>query len=306
MASDEQAIVIADKEVGMQALENDLLALNAQIDVAIKLAADAESTDEQIAAMDYKDIKNVEQALSKSFKDAEEVRKKLKRDWNEPLKLAEAKYNEAMQPVKDLHERFKAARTKADEREAEEKRSKLEAAYVDFVDASGLSSLVDLLPFERICESKWTNKSCSLKKAETELTQKVAAIIADWESLKKTQYHYPEEAQAEFFRTLSLRDVNENDAHKWEEAQRIQELSTEVGVNQEFQYFDQPSSEPLPEILYCDQPIIQEAESIVANAEEQHTYIIEAVMTESQWVEVRAFFQAHDIHGKLKQVVSNG
>lgn len=284
-----------DLSVSMQTLETDILAINAQIDVAKKTCADLAVDEATLEEMPYKDVKNLEQALSKTISNAEDARKQLKKHWNEPLNIVTAKYNDAMGEVKRLHEQYKQERVGRDEAEKENKRADLEATYLDFIESSGLENLADLLPFDRILEDRWLNKSCKKEKADNELVQKVSAIVADWESLKKTQYHYPEEAQAEFFRTLSLREVNENDARKFEEAQKLEALNKEVSENQAYGQ--------APEPIY--DPIIEEAESIVADVEPIRTYIIEAHMTESQWAMVRGYLQQLGIHGSLKQVVEH-
>lgn len=299
MAEETKDVVLADNslvQIDEQQLKDGLASINDTIDATLKLVSDLAISDADLASADYKIVKSYEQELSKHIKEVDKQRIAFKKMWEVPLNVVTEKVKDALDPAKTLHERYKAQRVSIDEREAEEKREQIENAYHDFLESSGLGSLADSIPFDGVFESKWLNKTCSVVKAINDLECKVAEIIADWQSLQKGQYHYPDDAQLVFFETLSLREVNERDAKRWEEQHKLEAINKEVADSMEFRE-EHPS-------------IVAEAEQVLIDSEQDTddpvgTYIIEVVMTRSQWNMLRAFFDGNNIHGSLKRVVAN-
>ena len=172
-------------------------------------------TPETAASMDIKEAKACRADLRAISKRLNDDRKAIKKAYEAPLKEFEAAIKELdaliAEPCRVIDEAIKAR----EEAEREGRRNALEQVYRDF-----MPELVELVPFDAILDPKWLNKSFGEKKAENELCEKVAGIAADWESFKKIkpQLHFPDEAEREFWRTLSLREANEADARLREAA----------------------------------------------------------------------------------------
>ena len=103
--------------------------------------------------------------------------------------------------LKGLSTGMKSALDKV-ENEAKAHRTKeLQDFYVDFAPA-----LVPVVPFERILDPKWLNKSFGTEKAKHALADKVDAIAKDWKAVTKLAGDKPyfDVAEREFYRTLDM------------------------------------------------------------------------------------------------------
>ena len=98
------------KAVGLEALQEGILAINAKIEKALWVVPDYSITDEAMSALSYEDAKRLEQDLSKVLKEADEERKAFKSAYNKPLNEIERRYKEAVEPFTALHERYNAQR----------------------------------------------------------------------------------------------------------------------------------------------------------------------------------------------------
>lgn len=188
---------------------------------------DAEGVAELVAG-EPKIAKAWRSDLKKMSNELNEARKAVKRDYNRPLSEFEAKCKELdaliLAPWRLLDEAIKMA--EEDARAIRE--GKLEEAYLEFAPA-----LAEAVPFERLLEREWLNKSFGEARATDALLEKVTSVAKDWEAMKKMSFSFPQEAEAEFFRTLSLRQAVDYDARRAAEQERIERMKAEVAANRE-------------------------------------------------------------------------
>lgn len=245
----EEARVIENdiqKAVGLDVLQEGILAINAKIDKAVKAVSDYSISDEAMSALSYKDAKRYEQELSGMVKSADDERKAFKRDYNRPLNEIERRYKEAMEPVTALHERYKAQRLAKEQEEKDAKKEALRQHYEDF---AGL--LVPVVPYEKLHNPKWLNLTVKMTDAEIELEEKVEEIAAHWDLLKKMNFESQgvyAEIEAHFFDTLDLDSAIKYGAKLVEDRRKIEEMKAAMAQPEpEPEPTSEPEPEPMPE-----------------------------------------------------------
>lgn len=106
--------------------------------------------------------------------------------------------------------------------EKDEKRSSLVLAYRD-----NIGWVESLIPFDRIFDPKWLNKSCSLSKAKKELLQKIEDVKSDLATIQRVCGEDIEPCTTEYQKNLNLNEaINEHDRrYKSREDQRKAEAA---------------------------------------------------------------------------------
>lgn len=222
------------------ALKDGIIAINAKIDKANKAAKELGIADDALSALSYKDAKKHEQDLSGVINEAENERKAFKGSYNKPLKEIEQRYKDAIEPVKSLHARYKGQRVAMEQAEADAKEQGLREHYEAY---AGL--LVPVVPYERLHDPKWRNRSVKAADAEAELEAKVDRIAKDWESLKALSLEFYEQAEAHFFNTLDLGEAVSYNAKLVDDRRKIEELKAAMAPDPEPEPIE-PMSEPEP------------------------------------------------------------
>ncbi len=255
-------------------------------------------TPEAASMMDLKEAKACCADLRRISRELNDGRKAVKAEYNRPLAEFEERIKAIDALIKEPLATIDAAVKIEEARAKEERRAHLERAYEDFAPA-----LVPVVPFERVLEPQWLNKSFGQKKAEAAMTEKVARIAADWESFKlvRGNYAFPDEAEAEFFRTLSLRAANELDAARREEAERIARLHAEVAANrgEEPEPAFEPEAEPEPAFETEPEPEPAFEPMPEPAFEEVRTWYARLEITDSQKRTLVDVFRRVGIHGRL-------
>ena len=164
-----------------------------------------------------KEAKNDRSYLNGLKNEIEERRKAVKREYNKPLAAFEKRCKEITSIIDGASDGIKAQLDEAEERRRAGARAALEAHYREFAEL-----LAPVVPYERLHDDKWLNKSFGEVKAKKALEEKVSAVARDWDTLKAqrdSMAHY-EVAERELFRTLDLgsalnaaRAADEEDAH---------------------------------------------------------------------------------------------
>ncbi|NHM14461.1 DUF1351 domain-containing protein [Xiamenia xianingshaonis] len=185
-------------------------------------------TAEAVAGMGMKDAKACRTDLKKMSNELNDARRAIKREYNRPLADFEAHVKELDALILEPWKLLDAGIKLEEENARYARRAQLDEAYRDFAPA-----LYDVVPLERLLEREWTNKSFGETKAEDALLAKVASVAQDWEAFQKMAFSFPKEAEAEFFRTLSLRAAIEYDARRADEQARIDRMKAEVVANKE-------------------------------------------------------------------------
>lgn len=230
------------------ALKDGIIAIDAKIKKAMEAASDFGIDDEVLSELDYKDAKRCEQELSRVLTEAENERKAFKSSYNKPLSEIERRYKEAVEPAKALHARYKEQRIAREQEEKDAKEASLKEHYEAY---AGL--LAPVVPYEKLHDPKWLNRSVKAADAEAELEAKVNRIAADWESLKALSLDFYEQAEAHFFNTLDLGAAVAYNAKLAEDRRKIEEMKAAMAPEP-----DPLPVEPEPEIADEPAPIADE------------------------------------------------
>lgn len=148
-----------------------------------------------------KEAKNDRSYLNGLKSEIEERRKAVKREYNKPLAAFEKRCKEITSIIDGASDGIKAQLDEAEERRRAGARAALEAHYREFAEL-----LSPVVPYERLHDDRWLNKSFGEAKAKKALEDKVSAVARDWDTLKAqrdSMAHY-EVAERELFRTLDL------------------------------------------------------------------------------------------------------
>lgn len=148
-----------------------------------------------------KEAKNDRSYLNGLKSEIEERRKAVKREYDKPLAAFEKRCKEITSIIDGASDGIKAQLDEAEERRRAGARAALEAHYREFAEL-----LAPVVPYERLHDDKWLNKSFGEVKAKKALEEKVSAVARDWDTLKAqrdSMAHY-EVAERELFRTLDL------------------------------------------------------------------------------------------------------
>lgn len=148
-----------------------------------------------------KEAKHDRSYLNGLKSEIEERRKAVKREYSKPLAAFEKRCKEITSIIDGASDGIKAQLDEAEERRKAGARAALEAHYREFAEL-----LSPVVPYERLHDDRWLNKSFGEAKAKKVLEDKVSAVARDWDTLKAqrdSMAHY-EVAERELFRTLDL------------------------------------------------------------------------------------------------------
>lgn len=243
-----EAEVVEDKGLAVDfkpaSIEANFAALDARVSQMIEgyeeARYDLSKTD------DVKQAKRDRTYLNGIVNEIDERRKAVKREYMRPYDEFEAQANAITAKVKAASENIKAQLDEAEERRKDALYAVLKEHYEDF---AGL--LVPVVPYERIHEEKWLNKTFGEVKAESAIEEKVDKIAHDWETLKSQKDMLPhyETAERVFFDTLDL-GAGLNAAREAQAAdERIAELHDAVDDR-----FETPMPDTEPETLPEEEP----------------------------------------------------
>lgn len=246
------------------------------------------------------DVKRLSQDLSRHYREADEARKRFKREWQEPQKAVEAAFKDALAPMKELVDAYKG---ELDARNAAKRQERYEL-MCEFYEADA-PTLAELVPIERFGierDKMSVAKSWSLVKEQERLHAQLVQALNDWAALKTSHLAFEQEAEAEFFRTLSLQAALNLNAMREEEQARIDKLNAEMGVAPEPEPMPEPTPEPeqMPEPMSEPQP---EPEQAAAQPSEPvGRYCIVCDMTPAQKHGLLGYMRAAGIHGHINTI----
>lgn len=135
-------------------------------------------TEENIKA-----AKNDRAELNKLIKAIEERRKQVKNIINEPYAVFEAELKEITalinEPVALIDQQVKAF----EEKQKEEKKAAIKATYDE-----NIGDLAEVLPFEKIFDSRYLNQTYKLATAQKEIVDKIDTVKTDLETIEKSAF----------------------------------------------------------------------------------------------------------------------
>lgn len=254
---------------------------------------------EQVALMSLKEQKDARKGLNDYANQLEDARKAIKRAYNAPLKEFEDSCKELLAMIDAPKALIDGAIKK---READDRQARfdhLAEHYAEFAPA-----LVPVVPFERIAEKEWGNATHGEKKAERELEDKVSHIAKDWEALRLSGMAFPQEAEAEFFRTLSLQAAIDYDARRREEQAAIDAMRAEVYGEPECEPEPVREPEPMPEPVPVQAPEplqpLQPLPPLEFEPVKVFAVLVDA--TDSQMAALKAHIRALGVHGQVLEL----
>ena len=213
-----------------------------------KVIADYEgATYDLTSAQAIKEAKHDRSYLNGIKKEIDERRKAVKREYNKPLDAFERRCKQITAIIDESTDAIKAQLDEAEQTRKDALYSRLQQHYEEF---AGL--LAPVVPYERLHEPQWLNKTFGEIKAQQALEAKVSDVARDWETLKAQQEAMPHyaDAEREFFRTLDLGAALNAARLADEEDQRIAELKAAMAPEPE----PEPMPEPEPEPVEIPEP----------------------------------------------------
>lgn len=200
------------------------------------------------ATYDMSEDENVKAAkrdrtfLNGIVKQIDERRKTVKREYLRPLDAFEARCREISGIAKGASDAIKAQLDEAERLRRERAYAALEAHYAEVADL-----LAPVVPYSRVHEDRWLNKTVGEVRAKQLLEEKVGLLAEDWDTLKgqrESMGHY-EVAERELFRTLDLGAALKAARQADEEEARLAEMK--AAMEPEPQPAPMPAPQPMPQ-----------------------------------------------------------
>lgn len=209
-----------------------------------KVVADYEgATYDLTSAQAIKEAKHDRSYLNGIKKEIDERRKAVKREYNKPLDAFERRCKQITAIIDESTDAIKAQLDEAEQTRKDALYSRLQQHYEEF---AGL--LAPVVPYERLHEPQWLNKTFGEIKAQQALEAKVSKLAGDWETLKSQFEGEPfyAEAERELFATLDLGAALTAARKAAEEAARIAELKAAMEPEPEPEAAPEPAGNWYP------------------------------------------------------------
>lgn len=222
-------------------------------------------TEENIKA-----AKNDRAELNKLIKAIEERRKQVKNIINEPYAVFEAELKEITalinEPVALIDQQVKAF----EEKQKEEKKAAIKATYDE-----NIGDLAEVLPFEKIFDSRYLNQTYKLATAQKEIVDKIDTVKTDLETIDSLDSKYKLNAKDVYIKTLAenkrLADLEEKlEADKRRKAEEEAERKRQEEIRKQKEAEEQANREA------------EEAERKAAEAKKAQEAAAEVEQTEPQ------------------------
>lgn len=137
--------------------------------------------------------------LNKLTKAIEERRKMVKKIINEPYEVFEAELKEILaliqEPVGIIDRQVKAF----EDQKKEEKKKSIQKSYDEVI-----GDLAEVLPFERVFDTRYLNQTYKLATAQAEVKEKVEKVRTDLETIDSLESKYKLNAKDVYIKTLDL------------------------------------------------------------------------------------------------------
>lgn len=185
-------------------------------------------TESDVAGMDYADAKARRADLNRILKDVEAVRKAIKRQYNEPLAEFESRIREIELQITQPRDLIDGLVKRADEGDKRKRYDDLQRHFYEFLADNGLDVLADSISFDSLLDMKWLNRTTNEVKAKQLLEARLAAIMADWQTLQVMKLHDRKHAEATFLQTLDLRAAVNADSERRADDERLAEIHRQM------------------------------------------------------------------------------
>lgn len=265
-----------------------------------KVVAEYEGATYDLAsAQAVKEAKHDRSYLNGIKKEIDERRKAVKREYSKPLDAFERRCKQITAIIDESTDAIKAQLDEAEQTRKDALYSRLQQHYEEF---AGL--LAPVVPYERLHEPQWLNKTFGEIKAQQALGAKVSDVARDWETLKAQQEAMPHyaDAEREFFRTLDLGAALNAARLADEEDQRIAELKAAMAPEPEPEPMPEPEPEPIeiPAPVPMSAPMPAPMPAPVAEPLEAWTVEVPSA-TRSQMQALASLLKAQGITGSIRR-----
>lgn len=255
------------------------------------------------SAQAVKDAKHDRSYLNGIKKEIDERRKAVKREYNKPLDAFERRCKQITAIIDESTDAIKAQLDEAEQARKDALYSRLQQHYEEFAEL-----LAPVVPYERLHEAQWLNKTFGEIKAQQALEAKVSDVARDWETLKAQQEAMPHyaDAEREFFRTLDLGAALNAARLADEEDRRIAELKAAMAPDPEPEPMPEPEPiaapepEPMPAPAPMPAPITAPMPAPVAEPLEAWTVEVPSA-TRSQMQALASLLKAQGITGSIRR-----
>lgn len=214
--------------------------------------------------------------------------------YSEPLNLFKDREKAILTKLDSTYRSLKDYEDQADEARRDWIKDQLKDHYEAYA-----GFLVDVVPYEKIHDRKWTNKTFGEKKAEQELEAKVDQIASDWKNLKETKLEYYDEAEAYFFETLSLGEALAKAKSLAEQKRKVAEMKSEMAEYQQEEPAHVETPIPVKEPIHV-RPVEQPKQVIQEEVLTPWVILIKEA-TYSQCMEAGKLLRQAGITGVFKQ-----
>lgn len=188
-----------------------------------------------VDAADYKQSKRERTAARKAIAEIEEARKAKTKAVKEAVRDFEAKVRDLLEPLSSIDANYKAEIEQWEEQAYKQKLSYAREAYEDMAPA-----LVELVPFERICDkySKdegWDKITVTDEKVRLSVEGHVAQIANDEKTIAAMGLDDDETAalKADYFSCLDLGDAMRRSTERRQQRERVAALEAERKAREE-------------------------------------------------------------------------
>lgn len=251
-------------------------------------------------AIDMREAKASRAHVNRVIKTVEDSRREIKRAFTAPLDEFEARVKALLEPAREAVSLIDCS-IKAREAADRERRA---GAVAELYEAYA-PALMGVVPVERITDPKWLNATgwketadgLSNARVERELAARVEKIATEWESLKTQEGgRFYEEAEAEFFRTLSLAMALNLIRDREAEQARIDALRADVAQRRADQEPEQePEPEPEPETPAGQTALAPHGVEFSEVEPERSTYVVTIDLSDGEREELMGFLRRSGI-----------
>lgn len=208
-------------------IEANLAAVKAFVDDQLTMYRLMTVDDEEAFALAKRDRTH----LRKLIGDIDNERKKVKAAYMEPVAAFEDAVKGILEPAKQAEAAIAEEVKAYDERYKLRRRQQLSDHYDDYA-----PMLAAAVPYGRLHDDRWLNRSFDLSQAYADLEGKVGRIASEEATLSDLGLAHPIEAKARYYETLSVADAISYDkemTRREEAARAIEEHKAAMAAEQE-------------------------------------------------------------------------
>lgn len=231
--------------------------------------------------------------LNNQAKSLDQKRKDVEAAYRAPFVPFELRAKEIIGLIKSASQGIDVQIKDFEARAKEAKREEIRKHYEDFAGV-----LVEAVPFDRIEDPKWLNSTVNLMTAFKEVEQIVERIAADEATLTELNLAHPEDAKAEFFRTLEIGAAvtRSKEIEARLESARVIEAQKQANLAQQAE----ENAKTAVEEAFTPEPVAEAPEPVALAdvPEEALMWKFEVTCTRAQLATVIAFLKAEGIEGR--------